>query len=167
MALAMGTVAKESVPLICMLAVLVACAGEPPAPPPAPPAPPAPAAPVGASSPLSPDQVMQLVDAVRQLQGTITQLSGSSPNLGGGEAQDQLKRRLGMEVEAVLDFLEDDQTAIPGKDYLASIIDLVTSGTGQFSQMELDQLESDFQGFLQEAQDSVPGSDLMVGGPEH
>ncbi len=145
---------------VWVLATLAACTAEPPAPP----GPAGPAA-LGGSSPLPAEQLGQLVDAVRQLQGTIGQLGGATSNAGGGLSQDQLKRRLGMEVEAVLDFLEDDQTDIPGKDSLASILDLVTSGSGQFSQQELDQLESDFQSFLQEVQGSIPGADLVGGGP--
>lgn len=69
---------------------------------------------------------------------------------------------MGLEVESLLGFLEDPDTPIPGKDHLHRIVDLTTSGTGQFSAQELDELESEVQAMLGEIGDS--GSGMGMGG---
>ncbi len=148
---------------LLLLTTLTACSGEVPAPP-------GPGAAPAGPPQLPVEQIVQLVGAVRQLQSTVAQLGGAAPTADAGPSQEQLKRRMGMEVEAVLAFLEDDQTEIPGKDSLGSIIDLVTSGDGQFAQSELDQLDSDFQSFLQEVEAAVGDTGaldgaLPIGGP--
>ena len=93
---------------------------------------------------------------------SLPALPGSGgPSIGQPEMPQELRNRMGLEVESLLSFLDDPDTPIPFKENLGRIIDLTTSGTGQFSALELEELEGEVQAILGE----ISGPAGLVGGP--